>query len=225
MKTLPFTPPRCLSIPKHVRVNCNQLIGSPDMKKMAFFILYFLFSQITYSQGTPSPSLSTGTSPQENTAAVSPRFEEVSKWSDALDLQAWTTYADSLKDCKVGTFTLINPLSMAGELMVAITEPAGLSIQQDEFTKKIIDKSMNYQILGLQGDKCQVKMNIPADPDLPPDFGSAKILNCSISQSDLAAVSQGAKIIAAHKVQEADSNGAGDAASAAILSKACVQAH
>lgn len=195
------------------------------MKKVAFFVLYFLFSQTAYSLDTPSPSLSTGTPPQENTAAASPRLEEVSKWSDALDLQAWITYADSLKDCKAGTFTLINPLSIGGAMMAATMEQAGLSRQQDEFTKRIIDKSMNYQILGLQGDKCQVKMNIPADTDLPPDIGSAKILNCSISQSDLAAVSQGAKIIAAHKMQDADSNGAADAASAAILSKACVEAH
>lgn len=187
------------------------------MKKMVFFVLYFVFSQISYSQDAGTPA---------GTAAFdSPRIEEVGKWSEALDLRAWTTYSDSIKDCKPGTFTLINPLSMGGAVMAATMEQAGLSRKQDEFTKRIVDKSMNYQIIGLQGDKCQVKMNIPADTDVPPDLGSAKMLTCSISQSDLAVVSAGAKMIAAHKINAADSNGAGDAASEAILNKACVQAH
>jgi len=87
------------------------------------------------------------------------------------DLKPWKDYADHLRTCSVGQFTLINPLLMS---------------------------QMQYQIVGLKDNKCFV-IETMSSPD--PQSSQSFTLNCSFEQKDLATIADESEKLATGNIE------------------------
>ena len=115
----------------------------------------------------------------------------------AVDMSAWSSYGDSVQQCKAGTFNLPDPIQSA---MTGNAQP------------------ITYQIVGMNDGAC--KMNITRNIEM---IGQTKpttmTLNCSIPISKLAILSKSAKDIASGTVTMSSNDPVSN-----ILDSACTQA-
>jgi len=174
------------------------------MKKIIFSFLSLVLIQTSYGLSPDEPG------------------DKIDSWVHSLDMNPWKKYSESIIKCNSGTFTLINPLAISGAIMEMMFGKTS-AITQNEFKQRIEQVSMTYQIMGFKENKCQVKMNIPANPDIPPPEGNPKSLSCNIPENSLFIVSKAAQTLANYSIKQAYFNGAADSESAKILNTACVQ--
>lgn len=114
------------------------------------------------------------------------------------DYSAWKSYADNLRGCTPGTFT-VPPPDGSPETM-----------------------KMQHQIIGIRDNKCitQTQVRDAANPGQSASPGILYTLNCSFEQSDLATLADNAEEISRGNVVV---NLAEPAPADKIIQKFCVQ--
>lgn len=114
-----------------------------------------------------------------------------SSFAAAPDLSVWSSYADSIKNCTPGTFSLPDPIGTQGT------------------------PNMTFEIVGMKEGVCQVKIakTMPMPNQQPP---VRFVLTCNFSTSNAAILGDVAKRLASGTVQPND-----DDATVKILVGSC----
>ncbi len=74
-----------------------------------------------------------------------------------VDLKSWKKYADNLKNCTAGNFSLPDPLAISViTIGVDMANSANVIISQDKIDKMLAQSHLSYHIVGLDNHKCKV---------------------------------------------------------------------